>query len=220
MLSRASRYRLFVLILALFYTWEVARSADYAAFGAQFRYLTIWAQTGNLLAAAAMLVPRWGRPDGRLDTLLSLLAILNALVVISYWRLFFIDPSLVNGETAPKPYREYYLHLVGPLLMWVDLFRLKRGFRRMAPVAGGLLAMVLLYTGWAEMLVGPLNAEPAGSVTSGLPYPFLNDMAPGARAGFYGATFAGGVVLIPVFWGIGRLCRYVSSARSAARPLR
>ncbi len=216
----ARRYRLIVLILALFYTWEVARTADYGAFGAQFRYLTIWAQTGNLLAAAAMLVPRWGRPDGRLDTPLSLLAILNALVVISYWRLFFIDPALVNGENDPKPYREYYLHLVGPALMWTDLFWLKHGFRRMLPVLGGLAAMVLAYLGWAEMLVGPLNAEPVGTVTTGLPYPFLNDMEIAGRATFYGATFAGGAVLVPAFWALGRIRRYVSSRSSAASPAR
>ncbi|WP_172327701.1 hypothetical protein [Mangrovicoccus sp. HB161399] len=219
-MTAARRYRLFVLLLALFYTWEVARSADYATFGAQFRYLTIWAQTGNLLAAAAMTVPRLGRADGRLDTPLSLLAILNALVVISYWRLFLIDPSLVNGDNEPKPYREYYLHMVGPALMWIDLFWLKQGFRRMAPVLAGLAAMVLVYTGWAELLVGPLNAEPVGTVTSGLPYPFLNDMNLPARAEFYGATFAGGAVLVPVFWGIGRLRRYVSPSSSAASPER
>ncbi|MBE3640237.1 androgen-induced gene 1 family protein [Mangrovicoccus algicola] len=213
-------FRLATLILALFYTWEVARNADYTAFGAQFRYLTIWALTGNLIAAAAMMVPGWGRPGARGDTALSLLAITNALVVISYWRLFLIDPALVNGETAPKPYREYYLHLVGPVLMWVDLFWLRRGFRRMLPVLAGLAAMVLIYAGWAELLVGPRNAEPVGTVTTGLPYPFLNDMAPGRRAGFYGATFAGGVVLIPVFWGIGRLRRYLASAKSAASPAR
>ncbi|WP_138466316.1 hypothetical protein [Poseidonocella sp. HB161398] len=203
----ARRYRLIVLILAILYSIDVAVTADYGTFGAQFRYLTIWALTGNLMAAAAMTVPGFGRPDGRFDLPLSLLAIVNALVVISYWRLFLIDPSLVNGENDPKPYREYYLHLVGPALMWIDLFWLKRGFRRLLPVAGALAAMVVAYAGWAELLVGPLNDAPVGTVTSGLPYPFLNDMELPQRLAFYGTTFVGGLVLIPVFWGVGRLRR-------------
>ena len=214
------RYRLFVAVLAVLYSIDVARSADYAAFGAQFRYLTIWALTGNTLAALAMLVPRWGRADGRGDTALSVLAIIDALVVISYWRLFLIDPSLVNGDNDPKPYREYYLHAVGPALFWIDFFWLKLGFRRMLRPLLGLAIAVAAYIAWAELLVGPLNPEPVGSITSGLPYPFLNDMTPPERARFYGITFACGAVLVPVFRGLGWVCRQLSPARSAARPAR
>ena len=119
-------FRILVLLLTISYFIEVATTANYSAFGAQFRFFTIWALTGNLIAAAAMLRPRHGHPDGRFDTALSVLAIINVLVVFSYWRLFFIDPALVNGDTAPRPYKEYYLHLVGPILMWIDLFWLAR----------------------------------------------------------------------------------------------
>lgn len=203
----ARRYRLIALLLALAYFADVARSADYGAFGAQFRYLTIWALTGNLLAAAAMMVPAWARADGRGDTALSVLAVIDALVVFSYWRLFFIDPSLVNGDNEVKPYREYYLHLVGPALMWVDFFSLKQGFRRVVPVLVGLAVAVLAYVGWAELLVGPLNDEPIGTVTTGLPYPFLNDMTGPARATFYGTIFGTGVVFTLGFFGLGWLRR-------------
>lgn len=199
----ARRFRLVVLLLTILYTGEVAWTADYGAFGAQFRYLTIWALTGNLLAAAAMLRPKLGQPDGRLDSALSVLAILNMLVVFSYWRLFFIDPGLVNGDNTPKPYREYYLHLVGPLLMWIDLFWLKRGFRRLLPVLFWLGVAVMAYVAWSELLVGPLNYKPVGAVTTGLPYPFLNDMVPRDRAVFYGTIYGTGAVFSVLFFGVG-----------------
>lgn len=201
------QFRLVVLMLAIGYSIEVAWTADYGAFGAQFRYLTIWALTGNLIAAAAMVRPQFAAPDGRFDVALSVLAILNVLVVFSYWRLFFIDPGLVNGDNTPKPYREYYLHLVGPVLMWIDLFWLKRGFRRLAPVLLWLAVAVAVYVVWAECLVGPLNDEPLGDVTTGLPYPFLNDMVPRDRAIFYATIYGTGAVFSVLFWGIGWVLR-------------
>jgi hypothetical protein len=159
-----------------------------------------------------MLRPGHGHSDGRFDTALSVLAIINVLVVFSYWRLFFIDPALINGDNTPKPYREYYLHLVGPILMWIDLFWLERGFRRLLPVLGWLAVTVLLYVGWAELLVGPLNAEPVGDATSGLPYPFLNDMEPPARATFYGTIYGTGVIFTLMFYGIGLMSRRRSAS--------
>jgi hypothetical protein len=206
------RFRILVLLLAIGYSIEVATTANYSSFGAQFRFLTIWALTGNLIAAMAMLRPGHGHSDGRFDTALSVLAIINVLVVFSYWRLFFIDPALINGDNTPKPYREYYLHLVGPILMWIDLFWLERGFRRLLPVLGWLAVTVLLYVGWAELLVGPLNAEPVGDATSGLPYPFLNDMEPPARATFYGTIYGTGVIFTLMFYGIGLMSRRRSAS--------
>jgi len=195
----AGGYRLIVALLALGYFADTARLADYHAFGAQFRFLTIWGQTANLVAALLMLVPRFGRPDGRLDTLLSVIAIVGALVVFSYWRLYLIDPHLVNGDDTPKPYRDYYLHLVGPALMWIDLLVLKRGFRRILPAIAGLAVMVVAYVGWIELLVAPRNSEPVGKVSTGFPYPFLNDMTPDQRGTFYGAIFVTGIAFILLF---------------------
>ena len=205
-------FRLFVLLLTIGYSIEVAATANYGAFGAQFRFLTIWALTGNLIAAAAMLQPAHKHPDGRFDTALSVLAIINALVVFSYWRLFFIDPALVNGDATPKPYREYYLHLVMPILMWIDLFWLERGFRRLLAVLGWLAVTVLVYVAWTELLVAPLNAKPVGDVTSGLPYPFLNDMELPARATFYATIYITGAVFTLVFYGVGTMLRRRSQA--------
>ena len=194
-------YRWCVLLLAAFFFLDRFTAEDFgnmAEFGWQFRYLTIWALTGSLIAAAMMLTPAYGRPGPRGEVFVSVVAVLNVIVVVSYWRLYFTDPKLVNGENEIVAYREYYLHLLGPLLQWVDVLTIKRAFRHMGAAALGLGALVLAYLGWAEFAVEPLNAAPVGTVTAGLPYPFLNDMTPAQRLGFYAATWASGLVFILV----------------------
>ncbi|MEM8957358.1 MAG: hypothetical protein AAGC86_06025 [Pseudomonadota bacterium] len=221
-MTRPRLFRLTVFALALFFFIDRALIANWDAFGGMFRYLTIWALTGNLIAAAAMLMPRYGEPDGRADGMLATLAILNALVVFSYWRLYFINPALVNGSNEIVLWREYYLHLLGPLLMWVDFLGLKRGFRRVRPAVLGLAVLVLAYTLWAELLVGPRNDTPVGTVASGLPYPFLNDMTLPERLRFYVSIFVTGLVFVALFRGLAwvRDRSQGSSANSAASPER
>jgi hypothetical protein len=126
----------------------------------------------------------------------SVVAVMNMIVVVSYWRLYFDDPTLVNGDNVVVPLREYYLHLAGPLLQWIDVLAVKRGFRRVWAVALWLGVAVLAYLGWAEFVVAPLNDDPVGAWATGLPYPFLNDMTPVARLAFYGGTWASGLVFI------------------------
>lgn len=191
-------YRAAVFALAAFYSVDraLAETWTMADFGWQFRYLTNWALTMSLISAGLMLTRRYGRRDGRGAVFASVTAVINMIVVVSYWRLYFQDPALVNGENAPVAYREYYLHLVGPLLQWVDVLLLKRGFRRIGATALWLGVLVLAYVVWAELVVQPLNDGPVGSVTTGLPYPFLNDMRFPARLGFYAATWGSGLVFI------------------------
>lgn len=202
-------YRWIVFLLAAFYFAEqfwVREFGNMDKFGWQFRYLTIWALTGSMISAGLMLRPGWGTPgDPKGEVLAGLVGVINMMVVVSYWRLYFTDPALVNGENVPVLYREYYLHLLGPLLQWIDMLWIKRAFRRYAPVALWLAVLVIVYLSWAELVVSPLNAEPAGHVTNGLPYPFLNDMAADQRAIFYGVTFASGLVFAAVFWGLQRI---------------
>jgi len=70
------------------------------------------------------------------------------------------------------------------VLQWIDVLAIKRGFRRVGAVAVWLGVAVLAYLGWSEFVVAPLNDAPVGTVTAGLPYPFLNDMDPAARLAF------------------------------------
>ncbi len=212
-------YRWIVLLMAAGFVMDrasIENFADLSDFGWQFRYLTIWALTGSLIAAAMMLTPHYGQRNSRGEVFVSVVAVLNMIVVVSYWRLYFDDPTLVNGENRIVPLREYYLHLAGPILQWIDVLLLKRGFRRMGAVALWLGVAVLVYLGWADFVVAPLNNEPVGTVTAGLPYPFLNDMVPAARAVFDGATWALGLLFIALLRGrTGRRGPFFSASRMA-----
>jgi len=174
--------------------------ASYDAPGGPFRYLTFWALLLSFAAASRMLAITEGRSHRDWSALVAVTATVNALVVLVYWRLWFTDPNLVNSG-APGPwYDEYYLHLAGPLLQWIDAVFLFGAFRRVLPALGLFLVAVLAYVFWAEFFVGPFNMHPAGSVTSGLPYPFLNNMQPDERIGFYVTTAVTGLVFLAVLW--------------------
>jgi hypothetical protein len=196
-------FRCVVLALAAVYFLDrfTVETWVWNNFGWQFRYLTIWGLTGSLIVAALMLTPRYGRPDRHGAVLVSVVGVINLLVVFSYWRLFFTDPTLVNGDKQVIAYREYYLHLLGPALQWLDMLVLKRAFRVPWRTALWLAVLVVVYVVWSEAVVAPLNDDPVGSVTAGLPYPFLNDMAPPARALFYLSIFGTGLVFIALLRG-------------------
>jgi hypothetical protein len=49
--------------------------------------------------------------------------------------------------------------------------------------------VIAAYLAWSEFFVQRFNDVPTGAVTSGLPYPFLNDMELPARLQFYGLNF-------------------------------
>lgn len=217
-MDRVRVFRSVAFGLALFFWLEQFRGlSGGVGFGAQFRYLTIWALTASVLSFGLAL--RRGPPP---LTLAAVATVMNGLVVVLYWRLFFIDPALVNNGT-PVWWREYYLHLLGPLLQAFDALVVMAAFRAPLRVAGWLAVLILAYVGWAELVVQPLNDWPAGRVTSGLPYPFLNDLEPAARLGFYARTAAMALVFVALGWG---LCRWRlgrqsrASRRRAARPER
>jgi hypothetical protein len=84
--------------------------------------------------------------------------------------------------------------------MIIDALFLNRAFQN---ILRGVLMTTMIciaYIIWSEAIVGPFNIEPIGSVTSGLPYPFLNDMVFMERALFYATTTATGVMMYAGFW--------------------
>ena len=50
------------------------------------------------------------------------------------------------------------------------------------------------------MITGPLNSTPEGSVSNGLPYPFLNDMHLQDRIAFYATTIITGLLFYFAGW--------------------
>lgn len=192
-------FRWIVFLLAAFYTARMVTVNDWSAAGGPLRYLTHWALCASLVSSALMLNISRGRLTRRFDGFVGMVFVINAMVVFLYWKLFFDDPKSVtsDGELGTW-WVEYYLHLMGPLLQWIDAFFIHRGFRK--PFFSGLALMGFIgsYVLWIEWVVQPLNTEPMGSVTSGLPYRFLNNLEWPGREAFYTSNIAVALVLLSV----------------------
>ncbi|MEM6637034.1 MAG: hypothetical protein AAF667_14215 [Pseudomonadota bacterium] len=199
-------YRWVVFLLAGGYAVYQIWTANYANFGGPFRFLTIWALLASFFAASRMLAITERRSDREWEPVIATTATMNAMVVILYWRLYFIDPALVSNG-LPVWHQQYYLHLLGPLLQWTDMLLIWRGFRRYLPAAAILTAVTIAYIAWTEFALAPLSARPVGSVTSGLPYPFLNDMMLNERLAYYATNVAAAWLVLALFWGIARIFR-------------
>lgn len=209
--ANKTKFSLFAMLLALGYSAYQFVNTDYAAFGWHFRYLTIWGLTFALIAHGSLWLNRLNRSAERYLPFVAATAVLNVMVMYLYWKLFFIDPKLVNGENTPVWFQEYYLHLAGPLIVIFDalfLSKAARGFKGL----GVSIALCLAYVAWSEILVGPLNPTPLGKVTSGLPYPFLNDMDVMGRASFYGSTIALAVGVYIALWAITFVVRKITKS--------
>ena len=186
------RYRFVCLLLSIGYFLYQFTDANYNNFGIQFRYLTIWGLTGAMIATWLLYrTKRNGFPETHLP-FVSAIAVLNAMVVFLYWKLYFIDPSLVNYSGSIVWFQEYYLHVLGPLLIILDSLFFNNSFTQIKKGLLTILGICLLYILWTEALTGPLNNTPVGAVTNGLPYPFLNNMAFAERISFYTTTILTG----------------------------
>ena len=186
------RYRFVCLLLSIGYFLYQFTDANYNNFGIQFRYLTIWGLTGAMIATWLLYrTKREGFPETHLP-FVSAIAVLNAMVVFLYWKLYFIDPSLVNYSGSIVWFQEYYLHVLGPLLIILDSLFFNNSFTQIKKGLLTILGICLLYILWTEALTGPLNNTPVGAVTNGLPYPFLNNMAFAERISFYTTTILTG----------------------------
>ena len=204
--SRILIFRSIVFTLALGYWMYQFFQTDWTAFGLQFRFLTVWSLTANLIVAGQMLRISLGWATARWDGFTSLAVVLAMSVVFNYWRIYLEDPAnfYADGEFIDW-YQEYYLHVLGPLLLWIDAFFIHRVFRKLGAVFVAALLFGVIYPIWIEMFVQPLNALPVGSVTNGLPYDFLNNMELSERMIFYLAITAINIVFILLCWGFQKI---------------
>ena len=200
-------FRWVVFLLAGFYVLRTLILGDFGPSGGPFRYLTIWALFFSFFAASRMMALEEGRSDRRWDGFVSMTAVINTMVVFLYWRLYLADPASVtsDGELG-QFYLEMYLHGLGPALQVIDRLFVHRSVR---PVAGctWLVGVIAVYLAWAELFVGPMNASPVGTVTSGLPYPFLNNLEFADRMMFFGTNLCIGIGLLLIYTGIAWLMR-------------
>jgi len=176
MSNRVILFRSIVFILALGYWFYQFFSTDPGYFGAQFRFLTIWTLTANVIVAAQMLRLSLGHSKNEMTAFVSLVVVLNFSVVFNYWRIYLADPTNFyrDGDSADW-WQEYYLHLLGPILVWIDAFLILGVFRK--------LRGVLI----ATLIIG------------------VNDMELSSRFVFYCAITVCNLVFILIGWGIARM---------------
>ncbi len=186
-------YRSITFVLAIGYVAYQVGTGDWSSPGGPLRFLTIWALVLSAYSAWKMLSISLGKSTRPGEVPAMTAAVFNIMVVYLYWQLFLIDPALVNGNGPVVWHQEYYLHGLGPALQLIDALFIGRVFRRIWRGVAALLVMVPLYVLWAEVFVRVHNDTPVGSVTSGLPYPFLNNMEWPERAEFY--LLYGGIAL-------------------------
>ena len=196
-------FRWTAFLLAAGYCIRTMIFGGWDAFGGPFRFLTIWALFASFFAFSRMMAMEEGRSDNRWDGFVCMTAVINTMVVFLYWRLYFADPMSVttDGELGAW-HLEMYLHLFGPLLLVIDTIFVHRSYRRLKPAFVWLIGVIATYVLWAEFVVQPLNNSPAGAVTSGLPYPFLNNLELVDRMGFYITNAVVGIVLLLLYAGI------------------
>lgn len=202
-------YRWVTFLLAGGYCLYQLLSHDYSNPGGPFRFLTIWALFLSFYSASRMLALSERRITRNHHRTASIAAVVNIMVVFLYWKLFFTDPALVSGKEIPVWHQQYYLHALGPALQIFDALFIAQAFRKPLRTIPALVGFIGVYVLWAEMFVQRFNDSPSGSVTSGLPYPFLNALEPPERLQFYATNIgvAIGVLLALtcVGWVIRRL---------------
>jgi hypothetical protein len=202
--SNIRKFRWAVFLLAAFYFCYAFTKMVPSEIGWQFRFLTNWALAMSFLSAFYMLQRSLGRREARHEVWASTTVVLNIMVVVLYWKIYFADPSQFyeNGVRTIPLWQEYYLHLVGPILQWIDAFFILGAFRPIKKILTLSIGINLLYIAWIEGVVQPLNSTPLGTITSGLPYRFLNNLELGERGSFYLQNTIAAIVMVILCWSI------------------
>ena len=169
-------FRWLTFLLALSFLVYQFGTGDWSRPGGPLRFLTIWALLLSAISGGLMLLRSLRKTDRPHEVIAMTASVFNVMVVYLYWKLFFISPDLVNGDGSVVWHQEYYLHGLGPGLQLFDALLIGQVFQRIWRGVVALMALVPSYVLWTEGFVQRENSHPAGSVTSGLPYPFLNGM--------------------------------------------
>lgn len=206
-------FRWAAFLLAAGYCIRTLAFSGWDAVGGPFRFLTVWALFFSFFAFSRMMAIEEGRSTRRWDGFVAMTAVVNTMVVILYWRLYFADPtSVTSNGTLAAWHLELYMHLIGPLLQVIDSIFIHRSYRRLGPALGWLFGVITAFLLLSELVFQRFNTTPSGTVTSGLPYPFLNNLEFADRAVFYGSNFAVALVILLLYAGLAWIVRRRSLA--------
>ena len=193
-------YRWIVFLLAVGYSIYHIGWGNYDHWGGPFRFLTFWGLFYSAFAATMMLGFSLGVARRPRYATAMVCGVINTMVLFLYWRLYLIDPFLVHDKGDPGAWwNNYYLHGLGPLLQIVDALFIARAYRKPLWAVLPLLVFVLVFVSFGEIVLQNMSDYPTGSVTSGLPYPFLNNMGTADRAVYYAQNAGLGLFLLAAF---------------------
>ena len=166
----------FIFVLDMFFL-SGSKIFIEVGFGKQFRYFTLWSLLANFIAILFLSLSKSFRIFDQTKPFIAISSMMGLFTIILYWGLYFIDPNLVNyGDDQLDFFREIYLHFIGPAFLFFDALVLKKTFTHFKKIVSYAFIINFGYFGWLELLVGPNSDFPVGKITSGLPYPFMNDM--------------------------------------------
>jgi hypothetical protein len=195
-------FRITCLVFAFFFILDMfflsgSEVFKDAGFGKQFRYFTLWSLLANFIAVLFLSLSLKFTIFNQTKPFIAISSMMGLFTIILYWGLFFIDPNLVNyaGERLDF-FREIYLHLVGPALLFFDALIFKKAFSNFSRILPFAFVINFGYFTWLETLVEPNSDFPVGKITSGLPYPFMNDMLLEHRLIFMVVCFLSGALFI------------------------
>ena len=168
-----------------------------AGFGKQFRYFTLWSLLANFMALLFLSLSMKLMIFDKTKPFIAISSMMGLFTIVLYWGLFFINPNLVNyADERLDFFREVYLHFLGPALLFFDALILKKAFTHFKKIIPYAFIINFGYFTWLELLVGPNSNFPVGKVTSGLPYPFMNNMLLEHRLIFMVICFMCGALFI------------------------
>ena len=187
-----------------------------AGFGKQFKFFTLWSFLANFFVFSILFLRMIGFRIKIPDPLVAISTMMGIFTIILYWGLFFIDPNLVNytdqcNYTVQRLnlFREYYLHLIGPLLLILEGFLFTRAFKNFLNITLCAAVINFGYFSWIELVVARFNECPKGTITNGLPYPFMNEMVISERLIFMTSCFIFGILFIWLFTKIQKIIPFM-----------
>ena len=183
-------------------------------FGKQFKFFTLWSFIANFVVCSVLFLEMVGFRIKVYDSFAAIATMMGIFTVILYWGLFFIDPNMVNyTDQRLNFFREYYLHLLGPILLIVEAFLFTKAFKNFLGITIWAAVINFGYFSWIELIVAQLNDLPRGNITNGLPYPFMNDMILTERLILMTLCFIFGILFIWLFTKIQRIIPLITMTK-------
>ncbi len=146
----------------------------FISFGGAYRFWSDWGFAACVLSCYWMLSSTKRKKHAIGISVISAASVSYAGL---YWVFFLGAPGSGALPVSFEPVTTAIIHSVVPLLQIINTIFFVNSFQRLKPIMYRILVLTIAYVIWLIVLVAPLNDTPSGTVTSGYPYPFLNNLS-------------------------------------------